>query len=213
MELSSQLHMEVQDDGRRNSHEQAGPSNRSSSSSDARSQGTGSSSSGGSPWKQAGYVVLSLSQPLAVLPPPFPSASPLYLHVDGLAVTPEFRRRGIGTALLNSAERLGGSCIQASAAATAQRVTIGLWKGLLTSMLLLLPFPAALPSEGMGQALHLATRGRSKQGRAEFVRVARLHCHSNAHLAMAAPGHHVQDLAAATAPGRAAGTSVSRGSS
>lgn len=91
------------DDGRRCSHEQAGTSRWTSNT----SQDRGGSSSTGKSWRQAGYVVLSLSQPLAVLPPPFPSASPLYLHIDGLAVAPEFRRQGVGTALLSAAERLG----------------------------------------------------------------------------------------------------------
>lgn len=54
-----------------------------------------------------GYIAVSLKQPLAILPPPFPSASPLYLHIDGLAVLPGHRRKGVGKALLHNAERLG----------------------------------------------------------------------------------------------------------
>jgi ribosomal protein S18 acetylase RimI-like enzyme len=54
-----------------------------------------------------GYVIISLRQPLALLPPPFPTYSPLCLHVDALAVSPNMRRRGVARALHSSAERLG----------------------------------------------------------------------------------------------------------
>ena len=53
-----------------------------------------------------GYALLSVTQPLALLPPPFPSTAPPQLHVDGLAVAAAQRRRGVGRALLASAERL-----------------------------------------------------------------------------------------------------------
>ncbi|GAX77548.1 hypothetical protein CEUSTIGMA_g4992.t1 [Chlamydomonas eustigma] len=53
-----------------------------------------------------GYVMISLQQPLALLPPPFPTYSPLCMHVDALAVSPKLRRRGVARALLSSAERL-----------------------------------------------------------------------------------------------------------
>lgn len=58
-----------------------------------------------SDWMQAGYIMLSLRQPLAAMPPPFPSTTPLYLFIDGLAVLPSNRRQGIGRALLQAAER------------------------------------------------------------------------------------------------------------
>lgn len=55
----------------------------------------------------AGFLILSLSQPLALLPPPFPSSSPRALKVDSLAVSSHHQGRGIGRALLCAAERLG----------------------------------------------------------------------------------------------------------
>lgn len=57
--------------------------------------------------RAAGYSLLSLQQPLAVLPPPFPSTSPLFLHLDALAVEQSQRKRGVGTALLDASERIG----------------------------------------------------------------------------------------------------------
>ncbi|GLC52456.1 hypothetical protein PLESTB_000631100 [Pleodorina starrii] len=70
----------------------------------------GSSGGGGSgcPGALAGYVLVSVSQPLALLPPPLPSRAPQQLHVDALAVCPGQRRRGVGSALLAAAERLAG---------------------------------------------------------------------------------------------------------
>ncbi|KAG2441989.1 hypothetical protein HYH02_009782 [Chlamydomonas schloesseri] len=56
--------------------------------------------------RPAGYVLVSLSQPLALLPPPLPSRAPLCPHVDALAVAPGWRRRGAGAALLAAAEQL-----------------------------------------------------------------------------------------------------------
>lgn len=47
------------------------------------------------------------SQPLALLPPPFPSTSPLLMSIDALAVGEEHRRCGIATRLLQSVEVLG----------------------------------------------------------------------------------------------------------
>ena len=46
-------------------------------------------------------------QPLALLPPPFPSTSPLLMSIDALAVGKEHRRCGIATRLLQSVEVLG----------------------------------------------------------------------------------------------------------
>lgn len=54
---------------------------------------------------------MSLSQPLALLPPPLPSRAPLTPHVDALAVAPAWRRRGAGAALLAAAEQLAGRCV------------------------------------------------------------------------------------------------------
>ncbi|GLI71350.1 hypothetical protein VaNZ11_016518 [Volvox africanus] len=53
-----------------------------------------------------GYVLVSVSQPLALLPPPLPSTSPLQFHVDALAVCARYRRQGVGSRLLAEAERL-----------------------------------------------------------------------------------------------------------
>lgn len=43
----------------------------------------------------------------ALLPPPFPTASPVRCYVSNMAVLPGFRRRGAATALLQSCARLG----------------------------------------------------------------------------------------------------------
>ena len=43
----------------------------------------------------------------ALLPPPFPTATPLRCYVSNMAVLPGFRRRGAATALLQSCARLG----------------------------------------------------------------------------------------------------------
>ncbi|EFJ48057.1 hypothetical protein VOLCADRAFT_91243 [Volvox carteri f. nagariensis] len=53
-----------------------------------------------------GYVLVSISQPLALLPPPLPSMAPHQLHADALAVRESHRRQGAGSALLAAAERL-----------------------------------------------------------------------------------------------------------
>lgn len=52
-----------------------------------------------------GAVALSLAQPQAVLPPPFPSAAPWRCYVSNMAVNPRYRRLGIGSALLARCER------------------------------------------------------------------------------------------------------------
>ncbi len=46
----------------------------------------------------------------AVLPPPFPSASPQRCYVSNMAVARGFRRRGAATALLHACSRLGAPC-------------------------------------------------------------------------------------------------------
>lgn len=66
-----------------------------------------------------GYSLISLQQPLALLPPPFPSSSPLYLYLDGLAIDKDKRKIGVGTALLNSSERIGEKLFVFSWAITA----------------------------------------------------------------------------------------------
>ncbi|KAL6753454.1 hypothetical protein V8C86DRAFT_2726892 [Haematococcus lacustris] len=45
-------------------------------------------------------------RPLALLPPPFPSSTPLLLHVTGLAVCRQQRGKGVARALLRAAEKL-----------------------------------------------------------------------------------------------------------
>jgi ribosomal protein S18 acetylase RimI-like enzyme len=52
-----------------------------------------------------GAVAMSLAQPQAVLPPPFPSAAPWRCYVSNMAVHSRYRRLGIGSALLARCER------------------------------------------------------------------------------------------------------------
>lgn len=73
---------------------------------DSRSSSHSAATSSGSSTRVVGYALLSVAQPLALLPPPFPSAAPPQLHIDGLAVAAAARRRGVGRALLAAAERL-----------------------------------------------------------------------------------------------------------
>ncbi len=54
-----------------------------------------------------GTVALCLSQPEALLPPPFPSAAPTRLYVSNMAVAPGHRRRGVARALLRASVRVG----------------------------------------------------------------------------------------------------------
>ncbi|KAK9835312.1 hypothetical protein WJX81_000957 [Elliptochloris bilobata] len=54
----------------------------------------------------AGCAFLSFTKPEAMLPPPFPSSSPVRCYVANMAVAPGFRRRGAATALLRSCARL-----------------------------------------------------------------------------------------------------------
>lgn len=46
-------------------------------------------------------------QPLALLPPPFPSSSPLLLYIDALAVGEAHRRLGNASRLLEAVDKLG----------------------------------------------------------------------------------------------------------
>eukprot|EP00887_Chlorella_sp_A99_P004928 scaffold4.g4928.t1 len=52
-----------------------------------------------------GTAALTLAQPEARLPPPFPSASPRRAYCSNMAVVPAARRRGVGSALLGACER------------------------------------------------------------------------------------------------------------
>lgn len=50
---------------------------------------------------------LSLLQPEALLPPPFPSNKPYRLYVSNMSVVPAHRRRGLAKRLLLQCERVG----------------------------------------------------------------------------------------------------------
>mmetsp|Transcript_7770 Transcript_7770/g.20700 ORF Transcript_7770/g.20700 Transcript_7770/m.20700 type:complete len:311 (-) Transcript_7770:520-1452(-) len=54
----------------------------------------------------AAYCLVSITQPLALLPPPMPSSSPLLLHIDALTVGEDHRRRGLATQLLEAVDKL-----------------------------------------------------------------------------------------------------------
>ncbi|KAF5830933.1 acyl-CoA N-acyltransferase [Dunaliella salina] len=54
----------------------------------------------------AAYCLVSITQPLALLPPPLPSSSPLLLHIDALTVGEDHRRRGLATQLLGAVDKL-----------------------------------------------------------------------------------------------------------
>ncbi len=54
-----------------------------------------------------GCATLSLMQPEALLPPPFPSAKPFRLYVANMAVLPGYRRLGLARRLLQRCERVG----------------------------------------------------------------------------------------------------------
>ncbi|GIL75593.1 hypothetical protein Vretimale_15119 [Volvox reticuliferus] len=64
----------------------------------------------GSAASQRGTVVagatLSLMQPEALLPPPFPSSKPFRLYVSNMSVLPSHRRRGLARRLLLQCERV-----------------------------------------------------------------------------------------------------------
>lgn len=53
-----------------------------------------------------GTLMLSVTQPQALLPPPFPSSSPPRLYISNMAVAPAWRRRGVASRLLAAADRL-----------------------------------------------------------------------------------------------------------
>jgi ribosomal protein S18 acetylase RimI-like enzyme len=52
-----------------------------------------------------GSATVSLAQPEAALPPPFPTSKPRRVYVSNIAVLPSHRRRGVATALLRQSER------------------------------------------------------------------------------------------------------------
>lgn len=54
-----------------------------------------------------GCVSMSMMQPEALLPPPFPSHAQLRAYIGNMAVLPTARRRGVARALLNACEQLG----------------------------------------------------------------------------------------------------------
>ncbi|KAL4439267.1 hypothetical protein ABPG77_004169 [Micractinium sp. CCAP 211/92] len=52
-----------------------------------------------------GCAAVSLAQPEAALPPPFPTSKPRRVYVSNIAVLPQHRRQGVGTLLLQTCER------------------------------------------------------------------------------------------------------------
>eukprot|EP00798_Chlamydomonas_sp_ICE-L_P022578 gene22578-29709_t len=46
-------------------------------------------------------------QPVALLPPPFPSSSPFRLYISNMAVEEQYRRQGIASRLMEKAEQTG----------------------------------------------------------------------------------------------------------
>ena len=50
--------------------------------------------------------MLSLAQPEAILPPPFPTSKPLRAYLSNLAVDPRHRRKGIARRLVTASERV-----------------------------------------------------------------------------------------------------------
>lgn len=61
-----------------------------------------------------GCVTASLTQPEAVLPPPFPSSAPLRLYCSNMAVAGAARRRGVARLLLQQCARIGERCGEGS---------------------------------------------------------------------------------------------------
>ncbi|KAI7842964.1 hypothetical protein COHA_003469 [Chlorella ohadii] len=52
-----------------------------------------------------GSAAVSLAQPEAALPPPFPTTKPRRTYVSNIATLPQHRRKGVATALLRQCER------------------------------------------------------------------------------------------------------------
>ncbi|KAL4428386.1 hypothetical protein ABPG75_002475 [Micractinium tetrahymenae] len=52
-----------------------------------------------------GCAAVSLAQPEAALPPPFPTSKPRRVYVSNIAVLPQHRRQGVGSLLLQQCER------------------------------------------------------------------------------------------------------------
>ncbi|GLC35451.1 hypothetical protein PLESTB_000205700 [Pleodorina starrii] len=82
----------------------------SSPSSPPHASGPQGDRNGGAAPRDGGPVVacatLSLMQPEALLPPPFPSAKPFRCYVSNMAVAPSHRRRGLARRLLQQCERV-----------------------------------------------------------------------------------------------------------
>ncbi len=77
----------------------------------------------------AGYASVKLCQPQALLPPPFPSRTPVRLYIDGLAVAEQHRKRGLGLKLLQACERLGGCFSMPRSAVTFGLGLVGMGVG------------------------------------------------------------------------------------
>ncbi|GFR47395.1 hypothetical protein Agub_g9112 [Astrephomene gubernaculifera] len=60
----------------------------------------------GTAGRVVGCATLSLMQPEALLPPPFPSNKPFRLYVSNMSVLPSQRRRGLARRLLQQCERV-----------------------------------------------------------------------------------------------------------
>ncbi|GLI61862.1 hypothetical protein VaNZ11_004370, partial [Volvox africanus] len=67
---------------------------------------TGTGAAAPQPGKVVGAATLSLMQPEALLPPPFPSGKPFRLYVSNMSVLPSHRRRGLARRLLLQCERV-----------------------------------------------------------------------------------------------------------
>ncbi|KAL4858893.1 N-alpha-acetyltransferase [Chlorella vulgaris] len=52
-----------------------------------------------------GSATVSLAQPEAALPPPFPTSAPRRVYVSNIAVLQQYRRQGVASALLQQSER------------------------------------------------------------------------------------------------------------
>ncbi len=53
-----------------------------------------------------GCVAVTLARPEAILPPPFPTTASLRCYISNMAVSPDHRRQGVATEMLNRCERV-----------------------------------------------------------------------------------------------------------